>query len=786
MGLVRITSIIIQSAHNSSDPEPSFPSDPDPSSSSSSSSLVPPLPVSSSPSSLRVSASCPSSPRRSPQTSLTEDSIIELKPKDVSLPSTAKNSSGSQNIGSLLRLFQSEFFDSWMGVSYLFRYPSKGVHDYICNRLFSMPDDEIEFYLVELVSMVIHNHGDSDALERFILEKCSKSIHFALLVSWLFCASADDSPAAAKKCDQMQRKCEQAVVHGTTTKDLISPLPLLGSSRGEDSPGLPDYRQRAIQGSMSMNSDAVTRAHRRTKSMMDVDDSALYMALSKKDRCEYFNKNLEFIEELGKISDRLRVFPVARRQQELEKELNELNERLAVGLYLPIWQSSHKHFSIVRLEPKESKVLKSRERCPYILFFEMVESDFESSAPNLQQIASFYGPIINRIKTGTRRRRPRNPAQAVTSDPNPLSLSSSSSDSDPLSSSSSSLPVSSSPRRERTRGGGASALHPDDKVLPDPEPENPDDESDAPRDSSFDDDNSAPAASPYGELYREKQERIRSQSPFGIVPTWKLSSAIVKFGDDCRQEYLAMQLIGRFKQIFDEAHLSLWLRPYRILVNTPNSGLIETLTDCLSIHGIKKFYDLDPPISLVEHFRRQADNDDRRFKKLVHNFTESLAGYSLVSYLLQFKDRHNGNLMIDRKGHLIHIDFGFMLGISPGGINAEGLTFKLTSEFVEVMGGTNSAMFYYFKVLMIQGFLEVRKRCEDIILLVEIMGTGSKLPCFQAGVGPTVEALRERFKIGLTDDQTVKFIEKMIVESTDNWRTRYYDHFQYLTNGIVP
>lgn len=69
---------------------------------------------------------------------------------------------------------------------------------------------------------------------------------------------------------------------------------------------------------------------------------------------------------------------------------------------------------------------------------------------------------------------------------------------------------------------------------------------------------------------------------------------------------------------------------------------------------------------------------NENYEEAKKNFVESLAGYSLFNYVFNVKDRHNGNILLDRKGHLVHIDFGFMFQNSPGGINFEGAPFKFT------------------------------------------------------------------------------------------------------------
>ncbi|XP_020215629.1 phosphatidylinositol 4-kinase beta 1 [Cajanus cajan] len=288
-----------------------------------------------------------------------------------------------------------------------------------------------------------------------------------------------------------------------------------------------------------------------------------------------------------------------------------------------------------------------------------------------------------------------------------------------------------------------------------------------------------------GELWEAKKDRICKASIYGKLPGWDLRSVIVKSGDDCRQEHLAVQLISHFYDIFQEAGLPLWLRPYEVLCTSSYTALIETIPDTASIHSIKSRY---PNISsLREFFNAKYQENSPSFKLAQRNFVESMAGYSLVCYFLQVKDRHNGNLLLDEEGHIIHIDFGFMLSNSPGGVNFESAPFKLTRELLEVMDsdaeGVPSEFFDYFKVLCIQGFLTCRKHAERIILLVEML-QDSGFPCFKGGAR-TIQNLRKRFHLSLTEEQCVSLVLSLISSSLDAWRTRQYDYYQKVLNGIL-
>lgn len=61
---------------------------------------------------------------------------------------------------------------------------------------------------------------------------------------------------------------------------------------------------------------------------------------------------------------------------------------------------------------------------------------------------------------------------------------------------------------------------------------------------------------------------------------------------------------------------------------------------------------------------------------------------------------------------------------------------------------------------------------------------GSQLPCF--GHGPsTVQQLKQRFQMNLTEPQLEIHVNNMIDSSVKSITTKLYDQFQYFTNGIL-
>ncbi|KAG8430864.1 hypothetical protein GDO86_019842 [Hymenochirus boettgeri] len=682
-----------------------------------------------------------------------------------------KNNSAKQSW--LLRLFECKLFDVSMAISYLYNSKEPGVQAYIGNRLFHFKNEDVDFYLPQLLNMYIHMDEDvGDAIKPYVVHRCRQSINFSLQCAWLLGAYSSDMHISTQRHSR-----------GTKLRKLILSDELKPAHKKRDMPPLSLAPDTGLSPSK--------RTHQRSKS-----DATVSISLSSNLKRTASNPKVEnedeqpvrlapereFIKSLMAIGKRLATLPTKEQKtQRLISELSLLNHKLPARVWLPTSGFDH---HVVRVPHTQAVVLNSKDKAPYLIYVEVLECDnFETSVVPARipenRIRSTRS-VENLPECGiTHEQR----ASSFTTVPNYDNddeawsvddigelqvelpeLHTNSCDNisqfsvDSITSQESKEPVFIAAGDIRRRLSEQLAHTP----------------------TTFRRDPEDPSAVALKEPWQEKVRRIREGSPYGHFPNWRLLSVIVKCGDDLRQELLAYQFLKQLQSIWETERVPLWIRPYKILVISADSGMIEPVVNAVSIHQVKK----QSQLSLLEYFLQEhGSRTTEAFLTAQRNFVQSCAGYCLVCYLLQVKDRHNGNILLDAEGHIIHIDFGFILSSSPRNLGFETSAFKLTSEFVDVMGGLNGDMFNYYKMLMLQGLIAARKHMDRVVQIVEIMQQGSQLPCFHGS--STIRNMKERFHMNMTEEQLQLLVEQMVDGSMRSITTKLYDGFQYLTNGIM-
>ncbi len=133
------------------------------------------------------------------------------------------------------------------------------------------------------------------------------------------------------------------------------------------------------------------------------------------------------------------------------------------------------------------------------------------------------------------------------------------------------------------------------------------------------------------------------KSHFGKFKSLRLRNVVVKGGDDLRQEIICMQLIYKMRDIIRDAGVELLIKPYEIIVLSENSGLLEFVSNSISLDEMKK----KSEGCSISKFFSDVFQTEEAIRKAKENFVRSLAGSSILTYVLKLKDRHNGNILID-------------------------------------------------------------------------------------------------------------------------------------------
>ncbi|XP_057166264.1 phosphatidylinositol 4-kinase beta isoform X9 [Ursus arctos] len=560
----------------------------------------------------------------------------------------------------LLRLFESKLFDISMAISYLYNSKEPGVQAYIGNRLFCFRNEDVDFYLPQLLNMYIHMDEDvGDAIKPYIVHRCRQSINFSLQCALLLGAYSSDMHISTQRHSR-----------GTKLRKLILSDELKPAHRKRELPSLSPAPDMGLSPSK--------RTHQRSKSdatasislSSNLKRTASNPKVENEDEPVRLAPEREFIKSLMAIGKRLATLPTKEQKtQRLISELSLLNHKLPARVWLPTAGFDH---HVVRVPHTQAVVLNSKDKAPYLIYVEVLECEnFDTtnvparipenrirstrSVENLpecgithEQRAGSFSTVPNYDNDDEAwsvddigELQVELPEVHTNSCDNISQFSV-----DSITSQESKEPVFIAAGDIRRRLSEQLAHTP----------------------TAFRRDPEDPSAVALKEPWQEKVRRIREGSPYGHLPNWRLLSVIVKCGDDLRQELLAFQVLKQLQE-----------------------------------HG---------------SYTTEA------FLSAQRNFVQSCAGYCLVCYLLQVKDRHNGNILLDAEGHIIHIDFGFILSSSPRNLGFETSAFKLTTEFVDVMGGLDGDMFNYYKMLMLQGLIAARKHMDKVVQIVEIMQQG--------------------------------------------------------------
>ena len=192
------------------------------------------------------------------------------------------------------------------------------------------------------------------------------------------------------------------------------------------------------------------------------------------------------------------------------------------------------------------------------------------------------------------------------------------------------------------------------------------------------------------------------------------SKFFFKTGDDLRQDQLILQIINYMDSLLKKEQLNYEFTIYKVLATSKKDGFVEFVPNSKTYKEILE----DKRYSKkLQYYYKAISDQPKIYEEKINSFINSLAGYCAVNYILGIGDRHNENLMFDKKGRIFHIDFGYILGKDP----FKYFPFKITMDMVECMGGKESDNYKKFKEKCKNAYSILRDNTRIIVNMFYLM-----------------------------------------------------------------
>lgn len=263
-----------------------------------------------------------------------------------------------------------------------------------------------------------------------------------------------------------------------------------------------------------------------------------------------------------------------------------------------------------------------------------------------------------------------------------------------------------------------------------------------------------------------------------------------KNGDDLRQDQLVVQIIALMNRLLLKENLDLKLTPYRILATSTLAGAIQFIpsTSLAVILSSTKYK--GSILNYLRHHNPASPSSPSILgvrKEAMDIYVKSLAGYSVITYLLGVGDRHLDNLLLAPDGRFFHIDFGYILGRDP---KPMAPLMKLSREMIEGMGGSsnaagNESQFEAFRQYCFTAYTTLRRSSSLILNLFTLMQDANipGLGFYGSAAGDAVRKVEERFKLDVTEEEALAFFAQLIEREMGAWGAVLIDKLHGFAQG---
>lgn len=281
----------------------------------------------------------------------------------------------------------------------------------------------------------------------------------------------------------------------------------------------------------------------------------------------------------------------------------------------------------------------------------------------------------------------------------------------------------------------------------------------------------------------------------------RIQKYMFKVGDDMRQDQLVMQLFHIMNRLFILKDNDLNILTYKILAISPTYGCMEFVDNTAAIFDIDSIDRKKNDISNFQCFKelRLTETEKANFlkstifhyliqdnptadtlKKRLDTYTKSLAGYTIMTYILTIGDRHEHNILITQDGHFLHIDFGFVFGD-----DAKPLTqpVRIRENFLLPIDAKMNNALISVVTYAWPAFREVRKHSRLLLALIELM-ISADIECFRAKAIDKLRLLEQGLMLDLNDDAALPELLNVFLDSIKSSITTFYDYIHEVATKI--